>query len=291
MCPRTGVIKRKISIVMGEAVVAMDIRRLLEILGYDVTAEIFREEPAAVDVVDRPDRLLVDTSLPGGTDSYHLARRLTGEGAIPVIFLISRFGRDVIERVEGLPYCGFVTKPVTEGELYTSIRTLLHQYDTDRRLRESEAAYRTLFDQSALPIWETDASGVMEYIRGPGAPSPRGMRAHLEEHPAELARCLRLIAVREVNDAAVELFGAAEREELRRALPALFRDYAVAHLTECFAAVAEGLTRLESSALCTTLDGGMVSGRVRYSVVPGHEKDLGRVLCQFISSQETRRTG
>jgi CheY-like chemotaxis protein len=60
--------KRKITIVMAEAVVAMDIRRLLEILGYDVTAEVFRGEPAAVDVVDRPDLLLIDTSLPGGTE-------------------------------------------------------------------------------------------------------------------------------------------------------------------------------------------------------------------------------
>ncbi len=276
---------------MAEAVVAMDIRRLLEILGYDVTAEVFRGEPAAVDVVDRPDLLLIDTSLPGGTDSYQLARRLTKEGAIPVIFMISRFGRDVIERAEGLAYCGFVTKPIAEGELYTSIRGLLHQHETDRRFRESEAVYRTLFHHSALPVWETDASGVLEYLRGPGAPPPHGMKAHLEEHPGALAHCLRLVAVREVNDAAVELFGAAGREELRRALPTLFRDYASAHLTEFFAAAAEGLTRLESSALCSTLSGGMVSGRVRYSVVPGHEKDLERVLCQFISSRESPRTG
>lgn len=274
---------------MGEAVVAMDIGRLLEILGYDVTAVVFQGEPAAVDVCDRPDLLLVDTSLPGGVDGYRLARRLTGEGAIPVIFMISRFGRDVIERTENLAYCGFVTKPIAEGELYTSIRTLLHQHDTDRRLRESEAAYRTLFDQSVLPIWEMDASGFLEYLRGPGAPPARGIKAHLKKYPAELARCLQLVAVREVNDAAVELFGAAGREELRRALPTLFRDFGVPHLVECFAAAAEGLTRLESSALCTTMDGRMVSGRVRYSVVPGHEKNLGRVLCQFISSRESRR--
>jgi hypothetical protein len=93
--------------------------------------------------------------------------------------MISRFGRDVIERAEGLAYCGFVTKPIAEGELYTSIRSLLHQHETDRRFRESEAVYRTLFHQSALPVWETDASGVLEYLRGPGAPPPHGMRAYL----------------------------------------------------------------------------------------------------------------
>ncbi len=50
---------------MDGAVVAMDIKRFLEMLGYDVTAKIYREESAAVDRTDRPDILLIFTSLPG----------------------------------------------------------------------------------------------------------------------------------------------------------------------------------------------------------------------------------
>ncbi len=50
---------------------------------------------------------------------------------------------------------------------------------------------------------------------------------------------------------------------------------------ECFAAAVEGELTLESTASCATLAGGVVSGTVRYSVIPGYENTRGRVLCQF----------
>jgi CheY-like chemotaxis protein len=291
MCPRTGVKKTKISIVMGEAVVAMDMKRLLEMLGYDVTAEIYREESAAAGWSDRPDLLLIDTSLPGGVDGCQTARRLADGEDLPVVFLISRFGPDVVERTGGFSCCGLVTKPVTEGELYTTIRMVYRQWETELRLREAEWRCRFLFERSPLPMWEADASRLCDYLGGPCAPDSKNVKTRLETSPDDMRRCLELIAVRDVNDAAVTLFEAPSREELKSVLPKLFRDTARKHLMECFAAAVEGELTLESTASCATLVGGVVSGTVRYSVIPGYESTRGRVLCQFISSQALRQTG
>ncbi|HSV97310.1 MAG TPA: response regulator [Spirochaetota bacterium] len=283
--------KTKISIVMGEAVVAMDMKRLLEMLGYDATAEIYREESAAAGRTDRPDLLLIDACLPGGADGYLAARRLAGEGELPVVFLVNRFGPDVVELTRGFRYCGLVAKPVAEADLYTAIRMVYSQWETERRLREAESRWRVLFERSPLAMWEANASKLCDYLCGLCASGVQDARAHFEANPDDTRHCLEMVAVWDVNDAAVALFGAANREELKSVLLTLFRDTARDHLVECFTAAAKGDITFESAARCTTLTGGAVSGTMRYSVMPGYESTRERVLCQFISSPALPQKG
>ena len=146
-----------------------------------------------------------------------------------------------------------------------------------RKLAQSENYALGLFAHSPVSLWVEDFSGVkrlLDEVRDRGITD---FRVFTDVHPEFVARCLSEIRVLDVNRRTLELFGAADKAALLRALPDVFRD----EMEQCFR---EQLIDLWDDKLFQlrevvnySLDGAKLHLLLQFSVLPGRERDWSQV--------------
>ena len=159
-----------------------------------------------------------------------------------------------------------------------------------RKLAESQARYRRLFESSPVSLWEEDFSDVKKYfdeLRGGGV---KDLREYLVEHPEDVARCASMVKVVDVNEATLELYGAKTVGELLGELDRVLTHESEAEFRfrEELVALGEGRTRFESEFDNHTLTGDVRHVSLILSVVPGYESTLEKVLVSIIDLTERK---
>ena len=74
---------------------------------------------------------------------------------------------------------------------------------------------RSIFEHSAVSLWEEDISGLRALIREWQSRKVSDLHAYLLAHPALVRKGIKAVRVVDVNDAAVRLYGAKSRKDLR----------------------------------------------------------------------------
>jgi putative nucleotidyltransferase with HDIG domain len=147
---------------------------------------------------------------------------------------------------------------------------------TELALEQSEMEYRVLFEESPASVFVEDFSAVKRAFDELRACGVVDLGAHLEKHPEMVEACYRSVRVIDVNEAALRLSGATTKDDLLLAQqpPRLelgpFRDRLLA--------IWRGERVFETTAEDRTLDGRTIHTALRWSVPPGQEKTLNRVL-------------
>jgi len=147
---------------------------------------------------------------------------------------------------------------------------------TELALEQSEMEYRALFEESPASVFVEDFSAVKRAFDELRACGVVDLGAHLEAHPEMVEACYRSVRVIDVNEAALRLSGATTKDDLLLAQqpprPELgpFRDRLLA--------IWRGERVFETTAEDWTLDGRTIHTALRWSVPPGQEKTLNRVL-------------
>ncbi|HEU6437105.1 MAG TPA: response regulator [Nitratidesulfovibrio sp.] len=125
-------------IVDDEQIVALDIRRTLERLGYAVPAMAADgEEAVRVAGELRPDLVLMDIRLRGPVDGIEAAARISGQYGVPVVFLTAFSDAATLERAKACGPFGFLVKPFEERELHSTIEVALLKHRAVRDLDEA----------------------------------------------------------------------------------------------------------------------------------------------------------
>ncbi len=149
----------KILIVDDEAYVATQIKERLTRTGYTV-AGVASSGKAAIDMAGRlaPDLVLMDIVMPGEIDGIEAARKIRDELDIPVIFLSAHVDNKIIEKAKLAEPFGYLVKPFHKREIKAAIEVALYKKDMEKRLHESEARYRSVFENTgtATVIIEED---------------------------------------------------------------------------------------------------------------------------------------
>jgi PAS domain S-box-containing protein len=168
-------------IVEDEVIVAEDVRRRLEEMGYKITGVAGRGEQAlALALRDHPDVILMDIGLKGTLDGIEAAQKILAEVDIPIVFASAYSDEATLRRVKTIDPYGFVLKPFDERELRTAIEIGLYKHQTERRLRESENHYRSLVELSSDGIATLDLNGVVLFCNSGKA------RMHGYSDPSEI---------------------------------------------------------------------------------------------------------
>jgi len=143
--------KTKIQIVEDEDIVARDLKRRLEEMGYVVTA-IVNTGAAAVEEAraSRPGLILMDIMLKGEMDGISAAGEILESLDIPVIYLTAYSDEKTLERAKITEPFGYILKPFEERELHSSIEMALYKHKMEQRLKEALASIKTL--KGLLPI-------------------------------------------------------------------------------------------------------------------------------------------
>ena len=125
----------------------------------------------------------------------------------------------------------------------------------EQALSTSEARYRGIFDGAAVAIWEEDFSELKSALDALAAEGVADFRRYFAEHPDFVRGAIGMIRVTDVNQAAVRMYGARDREELMSSLGDVFLPESETVFCEELVALAEGRSVFQSDAAQRTFDG------------------------------------
>ncbi|HOT45810.1 MAG TPA: PAS domain S-box protein [Spirochaetota bacterium] len=150
----------KVFIVEDELVTAEMIRDVLTGRGYHIAGSA-AEGGDALDLIERgkPDIVLMDINIKGKIDGIGLANIVNERYRIPVIYLTAFADRETVERAKMTESYGYLIKPFSELELVTNIEIALYKHSFDRKLKDSELRYRTLFETMRDAVYMHDMAG------------------------------------------------------------------------------------------------------------------------------------
>ncbi len=148
---------KKIFIVEDAGIVAMELRRILEGLGYAVSGIAGNgEEAIAMCLAVPPDLILMDIKLPGNLNGIEASKEIRKRISVPVIFTTAYSDSETVQEVQKTYPFGFVIKPYREKDLLVAIETAFTRYEYERKLDEIQQKYKSLFEGSSDIIFTLD---------------------------------------------------------------------------------------------------------------------------------------
>ena len=153
----------RVVIADDESVICMDLREMLNNLGYLVVGEA-GDGRSALNLARelRPDVVLMDVKMPD-TDGIEAARILTEERIAPVVLLTAYSQRDLIDRAKLAGVVGYLVKPIQEADLAPAIEIALARF---MEFRELEREVDNLQDQLETRKLVDRAKGILMDSQG-----------------------------------------------------------------------------------------------------------------------------
>ncbi len=145
----------KILIVEDEQIVALDLKRRLTKLGYQVTGMAANGNKAlALVKKEQPNIVLMDIHIQGAADGVEVAAMMQKTHSIPVIYLTAYSEEKTLNRArETKPY-GYLLKPFSDRELHVMIQISMERYERDILITRNEQHFRLALEAAHLGTWE-----------------------------------------------------------------------------------------------------------------------------------------
>jgi diguanylate cyclase (GGDEF)-like protein/PAS domain S-box-containing protein len=157
--------KTKILIVEDSSIVALDIKRCLINLGYDVLGVHATGQGALRHLQsDRPDLIVMDINLKGDWDGIRTAEQIRDLYGIPVIYVTAYSDRETLKRAKVTEPYGYIIKPFEERELHTTIEMALYRHQMSKKLIESEKWLATTLQSIGDAVIATDETCRIKFM-------------------------------------------------------------------------------------------------------------------------------
>ena len=143
-----------ILIVEDDAIVAINLQTILTRQGYHILKMVpsgeealaslgigpdLQEHPIEISAEKQfPDLVLMDIRLEGQLNGIETAAQVRARLDIPVIYLTSHTGDELLQKAKLTEPHGYLVKPVQHQELYATIEMALYKHKMERALRKSE---------------------------------------------------------------------------------------------------------------------------------------------------------
>lgn len=152
--------KGRVLVVEDEAILAMNIEKMLQKLGYAVAASTASGEEAVRQAAhQKPDLVLMDIKLGGHIDGVEAAEQIQSRLDIPVVYLTAFADDETLRRAKITSPFGYLLKPFKASDLQVALELALYKHKIEQRLRASEAHYRSLFEGIPLGLFRTTPAG------------------------------------------------------------------------------------------------------------------------------------
>ena len=146
---------KTVLVVEDEGLIAMDLRRHLENIGYVVpTVAKTADEAVRLNRIHLPDLILMDIHLKGTKDGIEAAAEIRTTSDVPIVFLTAYADPATVERAKSTEPVGYMMKPFRAVDIHLQIEVALYKYQVERALHKNEAWFSaTLRNSFRAGIW------------------------------------------------------------------------------------------------------------------------------------------
>jgi PAS domain S-box-containing protein len=159
---------------------------------------------------------------------------------------------------------------------------LAQRHSIQARLAESEARYRSLFEDLPVSVWEEDFSAVQAYFNQLRASGVGDIGAYLRSHNEAVTDCANLVKFEAINSETLQMLGLTSIHELNPDLRTYFTEESLPTFRDELIALAEGRQRFWGEIKIQPRVNELKELYIQLRVVPGYEASLGKVLVTFI---------
>ena len=133
-----------------DAITRLDLREMLDSLGYLVVGEVGDGESAVHQARElRPDLVVMDIKMPV-MDGIDAARILTEERIAPVLLLTAYGDEELVQRAKEAGVVGYIVKPFRESDLAPAIEVVLARFQEFRALEKEIADLKEALETRKL---------------------------------------------------------------------------------------------------------------------------------------------
>ncbi len=219
----------------------------------------------------------------GSLFAWLMGRRITGRLYLvqQTIDAVSSGNRSARSSIEGDDEAAVMAR---------EFNTMLDRLEArDAELRVSEDRYRLVFENSPVSIWEEDFSEVKSFFDRLKTEGVHDIAAYLDQHPEAVQHCAERAHIVDLNRAALALHGATDKAELFAGLLKTFTPDSLVSFRQELICLWLGGTELVRDAEVKTLAGEPRQVTVHFSVCPGYEENLAKILVSLVDVTDRKR--
>jgi PAS domain S-box-containing protein len=155
------------------------------------------------------------------------------------------------------------------------------------RRKATETRYRSLFENSPIVVWEEDLSAAKAYVDDLAA-EVDDLEEYLADHPEELEALVERTKIIDINETAVEHYGAESKQDLIDNIDRILTDESWEELGALWTAVANGETSVRMEGEIKTLDGERREQILELHVPEAYADDYSRAYITETDITERR---
>lgn len=147
-------------------------------------------------------------------------------------------------------------------------------------IEKSETRFRSLFDNSLLPLWEEDFSGVKKYLIELDLmnKSPEYVYSFFNENPDEFYKCISLVKIIDVNYECLKLHKVKDKVTLMENLTQLIDFGSFDEVKKQLVAISQNAKQFSIDSRIKNMLGEYRDINLRWSVIQGYEESYERVI-------------
>lgn len=160
------------------------------------------------------------------------------------------------------------------------IEDITARKNSERQILASEQQFKSLFDDSPIPLWLEDFSDVKKYLSSfdlIGKPELT-VRDFFNNNPEIVDMCISKIKIVDFNQRCLELHKTQNKKELIDNFYNIFTKASLNACVEQLISICIGKTYFEMDSQIKTIDNTIKDVYVRWNIIRGAEESLNRVI-------------